>query len=240
MDHHSGSFSRVWRWARPLHKFLARRAVTNIVTSEHWAEIVSSWGAQTLVLADFIPDLPQGKVFRVKPGFNVVVVSTYAVDEPLEAVAEAAALIPEVNFYITGDSRLAAKSLMDRFPPNVVCTGFIPEDEYLGLLRAADAVMALTTQNHTLQCGGIEAVSLGKPLITSAWPFLKKVFSEGAVFVPNTNNGIRQGILRMQSEHHLLVEKIRTLRQKKRQEWEVRLAQLLEVVANDRQVRKTR
>jgi glycosyltransferase involved in cell wall biosynthesis len=232
IDHHSAAFARVWDWALPIQKLLARRAVTNIVTNQHWADIIHSWNAHALILVDPFLALPTGQAFPVSPGFNVAFISTFAPDEPLDAVLKAAAQLPEVHFYITGDTRRKPKSFFDNLPTNVTCTSFLPDDQYIGLLGAVDAIMALTTRDHTLQLGGCEAVSVGQPLITSDWPFLRDFFSQGTVYVANTSDSIRDGILKMQKRHKNLQREMMTFRQDKRKEWDTRLAQLKQIVAS--------
>ena len=230
-DHHSAVFANVWNWALPVQRFLARRATTNIVTNQYWAQVVRSWGASALVMVDPFLDLPQGETFEVSPGFNLAFVSTFAPDEPLGAVLKAAMELPQVHFYITGDSNRMPKSFLESLPANVACTGFSPDDRYIGLLRAVDAIMVLTTRDHTLQLGGCEAISVAKPLITSDWPYLRETFAGGTVHVPNTPDGIRDGILAMQEKHRDLEKEIVAFRQGKRQEWSSQLVQLEELVA---------
>ena len=231
LHYHSAAFGRVWDWALPIQRFLARRAATNIVTNQHWADIVRSWGAQTLVMVDPFLDLPQGEPFAVEPGFNVAFVSTFAPDEPVEAVVRAAALVPQVHFYITGDTRKKPASFFAEVPPNVTFTGFLdPNRQYPSLLRAADAIMVLTTRDYTLQLGGCEAAALGKPLITSDWPYLREVFPKGTVYVSDSAESIRDGILAVQERYDDLAKEMLTLRQDSRQEWDTRLGQLKEMV----------
>lgn len=225
-DHHSAAFAHVWAWTLPLLKSLTRRAATNIVTNKHWADIVHSWGAHALVMVDPFLDLPQGETFHVKPGFNLAFVSTFSSDEPLDAVLQAAALLPETHFYITGDTKRVSRRFLETLPTNVTCTGFLPDAQYIGLLRAVDAIMVLTTRDHTLQLGGCEAISVGKPLITSDWPYLRETFARGTVLVSNTADGIRDGILVMQERHKHLEQEIMDFRQDRRREWNARLAQL--------------
>ena len=50
---------------------------------------------------------------------------TFADDEPIEEVLEAAALPPEVNFYVTGDTAKADKQTLEQAAPNVTFTGFL-------------------------------------------------------------------------------------------------------------------
>jgi glycosyltransferase involved in cell wall biosynthesis len=225
-DHHSAAFSGVWTWALPIQKFLARRATTNIVTNQHWADIVLSWGAQPSVMVDPFLELPQGAAFDVGTKFNLAFVSTFAPDEPLDAVVKAAKLLPEVHFYITGDDTRVSKGFLESLPVNVTCTGFLPDEQYIGLLRAVDAVMVLTTRDHTLQLGGCEAISVGKPLITSDWTYLRGIFAKGTVYVSNSAESIRDGVLLVQRGHEELEKESLALRRDSRQEWNMRLAQL--------------
>lgn len=230
LDHHSAAFASNWDWALPVQKFLARRAVTNIVTNQHWADVVQSWGGHSLIMGDPFLALPLGDAYPVKPGFNIAFVSTFAPDEPLDAVLEAAGQLPEVHFYVTGDTKRKAESFFDALPANVTCTGFLPDAQYVGLLREVDAIMVLTTRNHTLQLGGCEAVALGQPLITSDWPFLRAFFPKGSIYVANKADGIRDGVSAMQEAHTRLQEEMRAFRESARQEWEVQFAQLQELV----------
>jgi len=231
-DHHSAVFASVWNWALPIQKFLARRAVTNIVTNRHWADIIRSWGASALIMGDPFLALPQGEVFPIELGFNIAFVSTFAPDEPLDAVLGAAAQLLDIHFYITGNPKHKPESFFNQLPANVICTGFLPDAQYIGLLRVVDAVMVLTTRDHTLQLGGCEAVSLGKPLITSNWPYLQEFFAKGAVYVDNSVESIRDGILVMQKNHQELEEEIITLRQEGRRRWSSQLAKLKRLIVN--------
>jgi glycosyltransferase involved in cell wall biosynthesis len=83
-------------------------------------------------------------------------------------------------------------------------TGFLPDEEYLGLLRGVQAIMVLTTNNHTMQRGACEAVSLGKPIITSDWPVLRSYFNKGTIHVDNSYHGIKEGILEMREKREFL------------------------------------
>ena len=233
LHYHSAAFGSLWRWALPIQKWIARRAATNIVTNRHWAEIVQSWGGHTLIMLDPFLDLPGAAQYPVGPGFNVAFVNIFEPDEPVEAVVEAAALAPDVNFYITGDTGRKPGSFFADVPANVTFTGFLdPNNAYPGLLRAVDAVMVLTTRDHTLQLGGCESVALGKPLITSDWPYLREVFSRGTVFVSDRAESIRDGILKVRENCSLLAAEIEQLRRESRREWDQRLQELNDRVAS--------
>jgi glycosyltransferase involved in cell wall biosynthesis len=236
LHYHSAAFGAIWNWALPIQKFIARRAATNIVTNQHWADIVRSWGGHTLVMLDPFLDLPTGMPFETAPGFSVAVVGTFASDEPIEAILDAARLLPDVHFYITGDTRKKPAGFFADTPANVTFTGFLdPYREYPGLLRAADAVMVLTTRNYTLQLGGCEAVAVGKPLITSDWRYLQEVFPKGTVYVSASAQSIRDGILALQERYEELTEEIIELRRESRHEWNDRLNELRALVTTTEQ-----
>jgi len=224
--HTTALLARVWQWSLPLHAFLSRQAIATIVTNEHLEAMVKAWGANTFVVADIPAVLPLGKPFELKGKFSVAVINSFAPDEPLAEVLSAAASLPDVHFYITGDPLRAKKSFLQHRPENVQFTGFLPDEAYLGLLRAAQAIMVLTTHDHTMQRGACEAVSIGKPIITSNWPLLKAYFHKGTLHVDNTSRGIRESVLTMQQRLEMLEREILELQQERWKEWEEKHASL--------------
>ena len=217
--HTTALLAPVWKWSLPLHAFLSRRAITTLVTNEYLEDLVKAWGAKTFIIADIPTTFPAGQAFSLNGKFSVAVINTFAPDEPIREVLEAAAALPEVQFYITGDPIRARKTFLHDHPSNVRFTGFLPDKEYLGLLQAVQAIMVLTTRDHTMQRGACEAVSLGKPIITSNWPLLKTYFHKGTVHVDNSSQGIREGVLKMQQEAKALEKEILLLQQERRLEW---------------------
>jgi glycosyltransferase involved in cell wall biosynthesis len=220
LDWHSAAFGRAWDWAASVQRFLARRAAVNIVTNEHWRSLIASWGAEAVILIDIPADFLTVQSYPVHGDFTVAMVSTFAPDEPLDVVMEAAAGLPDVQFYITGDKRRKPASFFEGIPSNVTFTGFIPDEEYIDLLRSVDAVMSLTTRDHTMQRGGCEAVWLGRPLIISDWPLLKETFHRGSIHVPNTAEGIRAGVLAARTRRDELAREMHQLQTERRQLWD--------------------
>jgi glycosyltransferase involved in cell wall biosynthesis len=236
VEHHSAAFGRIWDWARPFQKLVVRRAVTNIVTDGHWGDVVRSWGgrrspAHALVMHDAFLDLPDGKPFALGPGRAVAFAGTFADDEPLDAVLGAARLVPDVHFYITGDTAKAPPALVAQAPSNVTFTGFLDVNgEYLGLLRTVDAVMVLTTRDHTLQLAGCEAIAVGTPLITSDWPYLRELFSTAAVYVTPTAASIRTGVVEAMGRLPDLRREALDVRRQQRARWQAQMAELRSIV----------
>ncbi len=159
-----------------------------------------------------------------------MVVATYAPDEPLEEVVSAARSLPDVCFRITGDTNRENATIPSALPSNVELTGFLSIDEYRGLLRHSDAVMALTTRDHTMQRGACEALSVGTPIITSDWPLLVDYFRKGTVHVQNTADGIQRGISRLRDDIDRHRHDIIELRDEVETEWVAARDGLVELV----------
>ena len=220
IDHHTAAFGWAWFWLLPAQKFLARWARLNIVTNDRWQALIESWGGAAMILDDVPAQFPAGAPYPLQGQANIAVVSSFAPDEPLETVVTAAADLPDVHFYITGDSKRASKSLLAKAPANVTFTGFLSDSDYFGLLRNVESVMVLTTRNHTNQRGGCEAVWLGQPLITSDWPILQSLFNLGTVHVPNTVEGIKAGVVKTLQNRPALLQEMRQLQDRRCEAWQ--------------------
>ena len=168
IDAHTGVFDDPrWAWAQPLARALSRAALTTIVTSEHLAGEVRSWGAHSLVIGTVPVDFSDAAPAELGAGKHLLVINTFSQDEPLGAVLAAAAERPGVNFHITGNVKHArgersAAAVIDSAPANVRFTGWLSEDNYAALLRGVDGVMCLTTHDHTMQRGAYEAMAVSQ------------------------------------------------------------------------------
>lgn len=203
IDAHTGAIidKRFGRRALPLHRFLSKHAITTIVTNDYLKSIINSWKAHSIVISDVPIEFEDVKSLKLKGEFNITLINSFAIDEPIEVFLAAVRRLPNINFYVTGDIQDAKrnKKKITPTPSNVKFTGFLSNDEYTGLLKASDAIMVITTEDHTMQRGGYEAISLQKPLIISDWGILRKTFYKGAVFIDNTEDGIVNGILHMRN-----------------------------------------
>lgn len=150
----------------------------------------------------------------------MTLVCTFTRDEPIETFFRAAALVPDVTFHVTGDYRRAAPGVLAQKPANVRLTGFVPDADFVGLLLTSDAVVSLTTLDHTMQRGAYEAVYLGRPVITSNFDLLRRHFCKGTVHVDNTAEAIAHGIRRMRSELPRYRREIEELRRERLADWQ--------------------
>jgi hypothetical protein len=227
IDSHTGAFlSPTWSWTLPVHRLVSRHAVTTIVTNRYLQSVVEGWGARASIIGYSPGEYPPGKPFPFPDGFNVVIISGFEWDEPLVEMFEAAAKMPDINFFVSGESSRADASLLRLKPANLTFTGYLPFEEYIGLLRGCHLIMDLTKVDHTLLMGGFEAVSLEVPLLTSDWQVLKDCFSLGTIHVPNTTDGIIQGLRQAQEKHVQLRGQMGELRKKLTDEWNAGLRQV--------------
>ncbi|MFN8545799.1 MAG: glycosyltransferase [Candidatus Binatia bacterium] len=237
VDAHTGVFLHDrWSWLLPLTRAVFRRADAVVVTNDHLAGYVRAWGGRAVVIGDVPVDMSPGCPPSPCNGPRVVVVNSFSVDEPVGEVLAAARLLPEASFFVTGDVRHAAREWLDGRPSNLTFTGFMPEDEYAGLLRAADVIVVLTRDDHTMQRGGYEAVAVGRPLVVSDWGLLRETFSRGTVHVHNNAEEIAAGIRSALAGRDRLVEEMGILRAERAALFRERLAALVELVDARRNV----
>jgi len=218
IDAHSDAFER-GIWTRPgwLNALVMRRAAVTIVTGPHWADRVASMGAEAVVVPAIPTDLPVGDPPPLT-GFNVVMVATWAADEPMDEVFEAARSCPTATFHVTGRPR-GIERYAGGLPDNVLLTGFLDEPTYNALLAYADAVMCLTTRDHTMQNGAAEALYLGTPIITSDWAVLREYFSRGTLHVDNSAAAIAGAVERMMADGPALRAEVHALRDEVMERW---------------------
>ena len=237
MDTHPPAlYGRKWSWTVPLQRALAKRALVNVTDQDRYKVRFESWGAKTLVLGNPPIDIScDGFAETAKPDqFTVTVVNTFAGDEPLEVVFGAATKLPEVRFFVLGDTAHARKVLLKVAPKNVVFTGYLLGDAYWQRLCASQAVMVLTSYPYSLLQGAQEGMSAGRPLILSRQPALTEFFTKGAVFVDHSVESIVAGVQEAQQRERVLSNEIAHLAVEQRERWEATFRELLALIGDIR------
>jgi len=225
------------RWSLGLARRLLRTADLTIVTNTALARIVEGAGGKPFVLYDPIPDTPPSpaptghdSTWSGAPGtkLRVAVIATYAPDEPMDLILEAARHTQgRAEFAFTGNFRKLNPVLRDSTPPNVRYTGFLEESEYWRLLLTADAILDLTLMDNCLVCGAYEAVAAGKPVILSDNPASRELFTDAAVFVPNSVAGLTHAIESLASDSAGIGERVGGVANRLRANWAASAAALL-------------
>jgi glycosyltransferase involved in cell wall biosynthesis len=209
-----------------LHRFTIRYASLTIVTNQYLADIVTSLGGQAFVLPDKLPDISCNKTRQLKGKVNILLVSSFGIDEPIKESIEGMRLLGEDSvLYITGNYKKLDPVIVNSVPGNVIFTGFVPVEEYEDLLCSADIIMALTTAEYCMLCGCYEALAVEKPLITSDKKVLREYFSD-AQFTDNTSAGIANAIKVTSANLTNEKEKITRLSKNLKKNWEQRYLKL--------------
>ena len=233
IDAHSATFNNArWQALQFLQKFLSRHAATTIVTTPHWQSLVQSWGARSDIVQDVPIAFAEPSGFTPPPGHNIAVVCTFTFDEPVDTIFRAAAKAPEVRFHVTGNSRRASRETLALKPANLELTGFLPDADYVALLKRCTAVMCLTTLDHTMQRGAYEAAYLGRPIITSDFGLLRAAFPIATVYVKDDPDAVAAGVRQMCASVAKYEQEAQELRQAKLRNWSLvreRLSSLLTV-----------
>ena len=227
------SDSIYWKVFFYISKLTIKHADLTIVTNNFLADLVGKDGGMSYVLQDKIPDMKLGRIKDLQGDKNVVFVSTFSPDEPVDEVILAAELIDDdCAIYITGNipDTYLHKSQQRNFPSNVLLTGYLKEDDYQSLLLSADVLLVLTKNEHTLTCGTYEGVALEKCLIISDTKALRSYFNEGMVYVKSSPDSIAQGIREVFDKKSFLEAEVKVLKDKLVYNWEVSFELLEEKV----------
>jgi glycosyltransferase involved in cell wall biosynthesis len=222
--------------ANPLHRkllaFIRHTADLCIVSNANLVAAVERDGGTAFVLPDKLPELPPQPLVSGSATRSVVFVCTYASDEPWREVIGAARLMdPRVTVFITGDhSRL---QMLPPRPDNVYLTGFLSERDYVALLRAADAVVDLTSLENCLVCGAYEAASLGKALVTSDTAALRAYFNRGTVYTKHDSASLAAAMAYALEHADRLAAEMSVLRAEIARDWNRQYAALRRVLHLD-------
>ncbi|MEZ5543295.1 MAG: glycosyltransferase [Pseudomonadota bacterium] len=132
--------------------------------------------------------------------------------EPYEEVLGGVSLRPEVTVQVTGNVEAHRDSFRTEPPDNVVFTGFVPDADFVTLLRESDCIIDLTTLPDCLVCGAYEATALGVPVILSDTAANREIFIPGAVLASNNARDLARAIrevLRHRREHQAEMQILR-------------------------------
>ena len=214
-----------------LARWLMRRADHVIVTNPGLAETVTQCGGVPVVLPDPLPEPPTVAPRPLPGDFRVAVISTFAGDEPFDAVIAAARQIGEdVRLYVTGNSNKLPPEIRASMPANVTLTGFLSEPEYWSLLASCDAVMDLTTMDKCLVCGAYEAIAVGRPVLLSDNAASVTTFAGFGEFTTNEPEAIAAALQRLRARCADLAAELPGRRREFLQRWQAQARTLRDII----------
>lgn len=228
LDSHPSAFGRKNdRWSRrllPIHRWLARRAATTLVTTSEWIKVVGEWGGRGLIVHEAPPTWCSSAAVKHQP-LRVLFVCVFSPDEPVDSVLDAVRGLEGVEMTITGDQRRARQGLVDSAPANVRFCGFLNQADYRRTLQETDAVLALTTEPTSVMRAAYEATYAERPLIASDNPAMRELFDD-AILVQNDAQAIRQGLHEMIVSYDDLLSTAPRARARQLDRWERQLTEL--------------
>lgn len=151
----------------------------------------------------------------------VLMPCSFAEDEPLKFVFEAAKVIPEITIVISGNYRRSTNMHdLSNLPENVILTGYLSEVKFESLFTQANCIMGLTTKEDVQLSVANEAVGLEKPMILSDTRLLRDLFSLGAVYVKNFEpESIARGIKKALIDSEILTTEVKVLKKERNERW---------------------
>jgi hypothetical protein len=157
----------------------------------------------------------------LKGKINILLISSFGLDEPIYEVIEAMKdfIDDDIYLYITGNFKKLNAELPEKGPSNVIFTDFISDQQFVDMLFSVDIAMALTTSHYCMLCGCYEVVAAEKPLITSDKEVLKDYFDK-AIFVDNTSSGISKGIRKVINNLEYYSNQSKKMKKEISQKWE--------------------
>lgn len=212
--HNAGVFPPHGRFLLP---FIIRHTNVVIVSNNNLATEITSRGGRCVPMPDPIPQMHHSADPARTPReqFDVLFICSWAPDEPITAVLEAAKILENqatARVSITGRPQLQASGWTDPLPRNVELTGFLTDAQFEERLANASLVLDLTTRADCMVCGAYEAVSAGVPMILSDNEPTRTYFRLGALYTDNSAADIARLISRAMSIHSELLEGVRQLR----------------------------
>lgn len=232
IDSHTAAFlDAKWIKFYGLFKFAAKGAVLNSCHNYKNLEILKSWGVEPAMvmqffnpvydLEKFIEPMRDDKIeLAVKNSrLPVMMVNRFAGDDDWENVIKTAELMPEADFFITGDPKEAGKEIKN-LPSNVCLTGYLPHQEFLKLMWRSSVVLAFSLRPDTVLWSIREIMALDKPFVTTDSEVLRHYFGEVGLFAKSDAEELKKKIIEARENENEIKSKIKLFLEKDKIRWE--------------------
>ena len=167
-----------YRLLQSLNKYILRHADITIVTNQHLLDSISKWGIKGIVITDPLPDYAESFFDTQVVPKKVMVICSWAEDEPIDIYLDTAKKMTSYDFYFTGNNK--KYEFKTSIPKNVKLMGFVDESEYLNCLFSSSVILDLTTRDDCLVCGAYESISAEKPVVLTDNSTNRTVFQDAA------------------------------------------------------------
>jgi glycosyltransferase involved in cell wall biosynthesis len=199
IDTHNVAIQGNW-YKLPMTKYLMSQASGVIVHNDEIFQLAQKLfpHANLISILDPIENLSVRNRERLKN--QILVVCSFANDEPVNVIIDSIINLPNYVFVITADlNKLQDQQRQSLCQlKNVKLTGFLPTQEYQDILCSSLAALVLTTREATQPSGACEALSSDTQLIVSDTSLTKKLFGEWGIFVDNSVESIIEAVESLQ------------------------------------------
>lgn len=199
-DCHNVMISSKWLdW--PFTKRLLHSADAMLVHNEDVAAYAEQVGFNPITLRDPLPDLHSSDdpalltKHGLQHGTYIIVPWSFASDEPIEELFEAARDMPETLFVMTWFAEKMSSELRHVLPANLVLTGYLDSNAFNTIFSQAGAALVLTTREGTQPSAASESIALGVPLIISDLNTTRKLYKDVPIYIENSPEGIKDGVI---------------------------------------------
>ena len=208
-------------------RFLAKYALDKcdyiILTNIGFAESLPVESKKVLILPDKLPKILKKKE---KPKafsdtkLNIVLISSFASDEPIESFIKAALVYTDkCRFFITG-KKSKAKELLNYESESIVFTDFLDIEEFENYISYSNLNVDLTTEDDLLVCGAYETLATGVPGMISDTEISKETFKNGFIYSKPDEESIKIALKDFFSRERELIEQIKSYKDTFESDWE--------------------
>ncbi len=187
LPNYERSNNKLLKWAAA---YAVRKADFVIVTNDELKAAIERFGGTPLILPDKLPHIPERPVPKLLDAAQrpaIVLVCSFAWDEPIEEILEGLVqLDTDYSLFVTGKKSKAGALL--RFESDrIKFTDYLPEAEFEALIQHSDLIIDITVDERILVCGAYEAVSVGVPSVLADFPVTRALFRRGTVYAKNSS-----------------------------------------------------
>jgi len=215
-DFHNAAFKKQPAILYAINKFICRNSDVTLISNPFLVELVHEMSGAAQVFPDPIPEpeLPSQLVSDNQK--YLLLICSWADDEPVNDIIDAFVLseLKQSGYLlcITGRKKTGVLNREDNFYTSngIEFTGFVDEVKYWDLLRAAQAVIDLTTRKDCLVCGAYESLAVCTPVILSNNQASVEYFSGFAIFTDNSVDDLSRKILLVVDENLKYKERARS------------------------------
>ena len=227
----TGFWSR-FPFGSSFNSFIMRSAAATLVHNQMIEDLARTRGIPAMTLETKIPELQAGiSEDRTTGPFAVLTPCSFDPDEPIAAIYQAAATLPNLTFYLTGDPRRLDAGLRKEVPRNVILTGFLTQEKYDSLLAGCDVVLAMATNDYPVRPrAASEAIAAGKPLIASRNEATENHIGYAALLIRNTANDIVRALEDIQLSYDHYRAAMKELKERRRLRYQDELRRLKDLL----------